>query len=147
MSSNADCGEPRSPAEARQTETQEKARERFLDALATGVSVAKAALAGGVSRATVYRWREADEAFAQLWDDAYEAGTDALEDEARRRAVEGTQKPVFYKGEVVGHVREYSDTLLAMQLNARRPEKYRTNHKVEMTGGVKITIAPDDAEL
>lgn len=133
--------------EARQSETQEKAREAFLDKLREGASVTAAAQCAGIGRATAYRWAKEDEAFAADWQDAYESGTDALEDEARRRAYEGIDKPIYYKGERVDTIKEYSDTLLAMQLNARRPEKYRTNHKVEHTGGVKITIAPDDAEL
>lgn len=136
-----------SPAEARQTETQEKAREAFIIALRGGATVSGAAVRAGFSRATAYRWRGEDEAFAAAWDDAYETGTDAIEQEAIRRATQGVNKPVYYKGKVVGHVVEYSDTLLMQQLNARRPEKYRTNHKVEHSGGVKITISPDDAEL
>ncbi len=125
----------------------EKEREKFLDALREGRSVAAAAQAADISRRTPYRWRQEDEEFAAAWDDAFDAGTDLMEDEAKRRAIEGVDKPVFYKGQRCGQIREYSDTLLMQQLNARRPEKYRTNHKVEHTGGVKITISPDDANL
>jgi hypothetical protein len=32
---------------------------------------------------------------------------DAIEAEMRRRAIEGVQKPVFYKGEVCGYMTEY----------------------------------------
>jgi hypothetical protein len=141
------------PSDENETDaTREKEREAFLVALRGSAdqppaSVTCAAEIAGRSRATFYRWREEDEAFAAAWDDALESGTDRLEKEAIRRAVEGVNKPVFYKGKVVGHITEYSDTMLAMQLNARRPEKYRVNHKVEHTGGVKITIAPDDANL
>lgn len=148
-------------AEDRQNRTQEKEREAFLAALREGASVSAAAKKAGVGRSTVYEWRNADEDFAKSWDDAYETGTDALEDEAKRRATVGVQRVKFYKGapiyvpnpadpdgDPVPYVEhEYSDTLLMQQLNARRPEKYRTNHKVEHTGGVKITIAPDDADL
>lgn len=133
--------------ENRRERTQEKEREAFLSALREGASVSAAAKKAGVGRSTVYEWRNADDDFARAWDDAYETGTDAIEDEAKRRAVEGTDKPIFYKGAQVATVKEYSDTLLMQQLNARRPEKYRTNHKVEHTGGLKITIAPDDADL
>ena len=41
---------------------------------------------------------------------------DALEAEARRRAVEGVRKPVFYQGVICGWVGEYSDTLLIFLL-------------------------------
>lgn len=146
-----DANAPTSP-ELRQAETQEKAKELFLAALRGSdekppASISLAASRAGVSRATVYRWRDEDDDFAAAWTDAYESGTDRLEDEQTRRGYEGVQKPVFYKGQVVGHVQEFSDTNIAMQLNARRPEKYRTNHKVEHSGGVKIVIAPDDEAL
>lgn len=133
-------------------ETIRKEREAFLAALRGNetnppASVTCAAERCGRSRATVYRWKREDQEFSDAWDDALEAGTDRLEAEAIRRGFEGIEKPVFYKGNIVGHIREYSDTMLAMQLNARRPEKYRVNHKHVHSGGVSITIAPDDAEL
>lgn len=146
------------PAESRQAETQKKAQERFLEGLRGGKSVSGAAKYAGASRASVYRWREDDTEFAAAWDDAYNTGTDVLEEEATRRATIGVPRMKFYKGQPImvtgtdGVERPYienemSDTLLMQQLNARRPEKYRTNHKVEHTGGMKIVIAPDDAEL
>ena len=141
------------PAEARQDETAQRARTAFLEALRKGASVAGAAAHAGVGRATVYRWAKDDEAFAAEWDDAYETGTDVLEEEAIRRGAQGVERFVVSKGMVVMHEgaplkeRHYSDTLLSQQLAARRPAKYRTNHKVEHTGGVKLTIAPDDDAL
>lgn len=146
------------PAEARQLETQKNQQELFLTALRGGKSVSGSAKHAGVGRASVYRWRNEDDAFAAAWDDAYETGTDAIEEEAVRRATVGSPRMKFYKGKPImvtgadGLERPYienevSDTLIMQQLNARRPEKYRTNHKVEHSGGVKITIAPDDADL
>lgn len=101
------------------------AREKqFLEALARGLSVGGAAAEAGVCIQTPYRWREVDRDFAARWHAAYEAGTDRLEDEALRRAVEGFDQPVYYRGEKVGDIIKYSDGLLKFQLNARRPEKY-----------------------
>jgi hypothetical protein len=54
-----------------------------------------------------------------------EAGTDLIEQEAWRRAVDGYDRPVFQDGELVGLVRAYSDVLLMMLLRGRRPEAYR----------------------
>jgi hypothetical protein len=65
--------------------------------------------ASGVSRATAYRFRGHDRAFAEAWDDAIEEAVDMLELEAHRRAIEG------------------SDRLLMFVLRALRPEKYREN--------------------
>lgn len=107
------------------------AEAAFLEALAKGYSVSAAASGAGFSRATVYQRRKDNASFAERWDDAYEAGSDVLEDEARRRAVEGTDRPVYQNGKLVGHVREYSDVMLVLMLKARRPEKYRDNAKIE----------------
>lgn len=71
----------------------------FLEALtATGV-VASACRAAGVATATVYARRRTDADFAAAWDQALEDATDALEQEARRRAVEGIEEPIVHKGE------------------------------------------------
>jgi hypothetical protein len=102
-----------------------KRREAFLSALETSVSVGAAAASCGVSRAGAYRWRERSAQFARQWDDAVAGGADLPEDEARRRALEGTARPVFYKGVQVGDVRHYSDRLLMVLLQARRPQVYR----------------------
>ena len=57
-----------------------------------------------------------------------------LEDEAIRRAREGVDEPVFYKGEHCGNVRRYSDTLLIFMLKARKPDVYRKRASIEHTG-------------
>lgn len=110
-----------------------KKKEKFLKALAEGHSISAAAKEAKIERRTVYNWRESDADFAADWDAAIEAGTDALEDEARRRAHDGTLKPVFYQGEEVGAVREYSDTLLIVLLKARRPQKYKERFDVNLS--------------
>jgi hypothetical protein len=47
-----------------------------------------------VARQRLYERRDADERFAAEWRVAEQQGTDALEDEARRRAVDGWEEPV-----------------------------------------------------
>ena len=108
-------------------------RKLFLSALReTGGNVTKACEVANISRVAAYEWRVADSTFALDWESAIEEGTDELEQEARRRAVEGVKKPVFYKGEKIGFVNEYSDTLLIFLLKARRPERYRERFDVEI---------------
>lgn len=68
--------------------TPEKERA-FLEALGQGLSVTGACEMAGVGRGRVYEWRRDDPAFAGAWDEAIEAGTDYLEDEAKRRAAGG----------------------------------------------------------
>jgi hypothetical protein len=123
-------------------------RERFLALLAETGYVDQASKAAGFPRRqTVYEWREADPDFAQAWDDALEAYTQALEAEADRRGMRGVPEPVYWRGEQVGTVQKYSDVLLMFRLNGMRPEKYRQRH--EHTGkdgqpinvSVKVTLA------
>lgn len=119
----------------------------FLQTLEETASVTKACEVSGLPRRTAYNWRGADEQFAKDWDAAVERGTDALEDEAVRRAREGTLRPVFYEGKVCGHVREFSDTLLIFMLKARRPEKYRERSEVKHTGGMTVNMRQQLANL
>jgi hypothetical protein len=121
-----------------------------LETLAETGNVRLACKTADVSRATAYVHYHSNPSFADRWDDALEDSADLMEQEARRRAVQGTQKPVIYKGELAGNwvddngnivspenpearlipltVREYSDTLLMFMLKGARPEKYRDNY-------------------
>lgn len=55
-------------------------RDAFLAALASGISVADAALVAGVARRTVYKHRQFDAAFAEAWECALEVSVEQLED-------------------------------------------------------------------
>ena len=109
-------------------------RARFLVALETTGVVRVAAEASGVSRATLYRWREEDPEFATSWDRAIDSAADALEAEARRRGVEGWDEPVFHQGVQVATIRRYSDRMLELLLKAHRPKLFRDSAKVELSG-------------
>lgn len=115
-------------------EMNANAMRTFVEHLADGGTVTKSAAAAGICRQTAYNWRDTDKEFSEAWDDAIEAGTQEMEAEAIRRAVKGTQKPVFHQGQVCGHVNEYSDTLLIFMLKARRPKVYRERVSTEVTG-------------
>lgn len=107
----------------------------FCAALATsGGNVSRACEAVDISRMTAYNWREENPEFAAAWDRAKAIGLDALEDEATRRAFEGTDKPVFHQGMECGTIREYSDTLAIFLLKGGKPEKYRERVSQELTG-------------
>lgn len=104
----------------------QKQKEIFLEQLARTGNVTSAARMAGWKYPTVAeQFREIDPDFAFAWADAKRRANDALEMEARRRAVEGVQEPVFHKGEIVGSVTKYSDKLLEVILKAEMPEKYR----------------------
>lgn len=108
----------------------------FLEAFAKTGIISKAAEIVGVSRMTVWRRRSSSEAFAKAFEDAQEQAADTLEAEAWRRAHDGVDEPQFYKGDVCGHVRKYSDNLMMFMLKGMRPEKYRE----------RFTLAPADLD-
>jgi hypothetical protein len=105
-------------------------RERFLQTLADTGSVTAAIADAGTSRTRVYELRKTDPAFASAWREAEEMATDRLEDEARRRAIEGVPEPLVSAGKLVRDddgqpitVRRYSDHLLMALLKAHRPSR------------------------
>jgi hypothetical protein len=109
-------------------------KQRFLDQLATGATVRNAA-GDESTRRRLYELRHTDADFAAAWRTAEDEGTDLLEEEAQRRAVEGVPRETFDKdGNLIRRETVYSDTLLILLLKARRPEKYRDNAKVEHAG-------------
>lgn len=127
------------PAAVAQQVTSKK-REIFLEALKYTCNVTKAAHAAGVSRREFYRIKEEDPEFAEAWQKALEVGSEALEDELMRRAKEGVLKPVFHKGEICGHVREYSDTLGIFLLKGAKPDKYADRKQVSGPDGGAIPV-------
>ena len=115
--------------------TQKKVRRSwkplFLDTLRGTGNVQLAALNADVARQVAYRARDSSATFRADWDEALEEARDLLEAEARRRAAIGVDEPVFYKGEIVGHIRKYSDNLLMFLLKAHWPEKFRENVSID----------------
>lgn len=87
----------------------------FLALLRQGRTVEGAARNVGIHRSTLYRFRDRNEEFRRAWDEVWEAGIEALEDELRRRGFEGVEKPVFHSGVVVGTVREFGTTAAICQ--------------------------------
>lgn len=137
------------PAASAQQRLTLRRREKFLARLREGFSILAACEASGLNRRVAYRHRETDPEFASAWDEALEEGTDRLEDEARRRAVDGVEKVVVSAGAIVEildpetgcksplMVTTYSDRLLVKLLEARRPAKFRS--------GVQVNMEADDA--
>ena len=141
----------------------------FLAALREMPVIAHAAKAVGVDRSTAWRARQADEAFAEAWDDAMEEGIDRAEQEAFRRAVVGFEEPVIDKGRLAYRyerfvneegmeqyrllldengqpipltTRKHSDALLAMYLKGRRKKVYAD--RTELTGADGGPVAQVD---
>lgn len=119
----------------------------FLAVYAEVASITEAAKAAGIDRSTHYAWLEKDAKYKRSFAGAQEQACDVLEREARRRAAEGVNEPVIYKGELMGvwvngdgetvsegtegailiplTVKKYSDTLLIFLLKGALPDKYK----------------------
>ncbi len=134
------------PPEVRKL-TQERGvskKAAFLSVFAETGNVTKSAAAVGISRDLHYRWLKEDVDYAAAFAAAELVVTELLEEEAIRRAYNGTEKPVFFQGVPCGFVQEYSDGLLMFLLQARNPKKYRQNAKVEHVGLNDGPIQLDD---
>lgn len=95
-----------------------------------------------LSRQQIKRWVDADPEFAAEYQAAHEDAADALEAEARRRAVEGVKKVVLYRGKAVKikpdgkkkaetvYETKHSDGLMAVLLRAKKPDEF--GEKVEV---------------
>lgn len=115
----------------------------FLAALSRYGNVTRAAEMAGLDRAALYSKRKGDAAFSRAWEEAEALGSAALEDEARRRAYEGWEEPVWHKGSNCGSVRKFSDTLLIVLLKAHMPDKYRENIKIDL-GSRIAAMSPEE---
>ena len=89
--------------------------------------------------------RNRDPQFATDWAGAVEQANAALEREAWRRAVEGTPRGVFQKGErVMDHdgqpatEQQYSDRLLEVLLRSRLADRYGDKKQIEVRGRVDV---------
>ena len=100
------------------------ALESFCLHLGRTGSVTYAAARAGLDRRMLYRLKAEDEAFAARWDEALQLGVERLQDDAMKRALDGTERPVWRGGRQVGSVRQYDNRLLQFLLRAHRPETY-----------------------
>lgn len=123
----------------------------FLEAYAKTATITHAATIAGIDPTRHYEWLEQDTSYADRFKDAKAKATDALEKEARRRAIEGVEEPVgWYQGQPGGYVMRYSDTLLIFLLKGANPRKYRENFSHEITGAegrpIVVSVRLVDAE-
>lgn len=111
--------------------THEERVDEFIRLLSEGVRVRAASAAVSISFATFYRMRNADPAFAKRWEDAQRVTVQRLEDEAYRRAMNG------------------SDKLMEIMLKAHDPERYRERSEVRHAGGLSLQVVtgiPDSVD-
>ncbi len=97
----------------------------------------------GVSLDFVANWIKDDREAASKIEEAQRVGYMGLESAAIQRGVHGVDKAVYYKGEVVGSEKVYSDALLSKLLEARVPA-YKKGEQSQNTfnGPTQINIMP-----
>lgn len=98
----------------------EKWKILFLNAFRESGIISQALMVAGISRGQLRTALDKDAEFLEAFHDAKADAVDSLETEAVRRAKDG------------------SDQLLMFLLKSHRPEVYRENHKVEVSGHFEV---------
>lgn len=97
----------------------------------------------GVSPMFILRWQKEDPEASDKLREAQQVGWLGLESEARRRAVDGINKNVYYKGLKVDSETVYSDGLLGKLLEARVPAyKKGEGAQAVFNGPTQINMMP-----
>lgn len=125
-------------------EIEHPKKRAFLAAYEECGTISRACKSAQVSRTNVYNWLADDAEFAEAFEHAKLCFAETLEDEAKRRAVDGIEIPLCNKnGEVVGYKHVYSDTLLIFLLNGALPDKYAQRNKNENhnSGAVNVNVS------
>lgn len=108
-------------------------RRKFLQYYSNCGSIAHAGQAAGICYNTHFNWVEKVDGYSERFKQAKALYQDRLEHEATRRAVNGIDKGIWYRGRRVGAEKQYSDLLLLAQLKANIPEKYKDRTEVTHT--------------
>lgn len=112
---------------ARKPKLTARKKDKFCQILMQTGNISKSAVAVDLSRTAIYKARDACKVFARQWDDAFETFLDNREQECARRAFDGVDEPIYYKGDVCGHVKKFSDILSMFYLKAYR-DKFKERH-------------------
>lgn len=140
-----------------------KARKRriFLACIADGGAIVTACAASGLSRQTVYDWRDNDVEFSRAFMDAREEAVEKLEAAAYQRARDGVSEPVVQLGKIVMDpataedeggpkplmVTKYPENMAMFMLKSMRPDVYREKPPEKHDTTVIMQIMPDDEKL
>jgi hypothetical protein len=154
---------PKSPAKSKQ-DLENAKQASFLAAYArSGANIVRAAKASKIHRDSHYEWMKSDPTYPDRFEVAHKEGIDYLEACVTQSAMEGWEEPVVYQGQLTYEPKRnkdgsfkkneegdilYSDKPLTIRkrndvaafflLKAHRPDKYRENSTVELTGSIEI---------
>ena len=114
--------------------------EPFLSELAKHGLLHKAAAHVGTTLGQVKKLMAENIEFETAVEEACEAATDLLEEAARERALNGVVKGVYYKGDLVDTEVQYSDSLMALFLKAKRKSQFGDKTEISGPGGKALTV-------
>lgn len=126
-------------------------KKKYLENYLATANRTFAAEAAGVSYWTHYAWLKNDPEYKKAFEAAKEIIVDRAEDEAWRRGMKGIDKPIYYKGQRVDVIKEYSDILLMFMMKGERPDKYNEKvvqqHIGDQGGPIRLAfVDPEEAE-
>jgi hypothetical protein len=92
--------------------------------------------AARVSYNTVRAHERNDPEFAAQLKEAEEEGAQLLHDVCFKAALEGNLEPIFFQGQIVGHIRKYDSRMQIEMLRAHMPKTFQTpGTKVQFNTG------------
>lgn len=101
----------------------------FITQLQKVPNITLAARTANVSRDTAYKYRESNEAFQKLWDEALEGHSDEVEGSLYDVAVNGHERVLYGKDGEVKSVEKHRDVnAMKFWLSGNRPKTYRETH-------------------
>ena len=129
----------------------------FIAAYQLTGSVRSAAADVKIDRSIFFRWFDKDSGFRTAFEEAQTKAGYELESEAVRRATEGVQRKIYFRGKPIKTRRsrsaravtevEYSDGLLALLLKRFLPDKYRERSDVNVSGSITLAERLKEARL
>jgi hypothetical protein len=113
-------------------------RPRLLKALAMSCRLTLALKAARVCYNTLRAHQRNDSEFAAQLKEAEEEGAQLLHDVCFKAALEGNLEPVYWQGEIVGHIRKYDSRMQIEMLRAHMPKVFKTpGSKVAISTGTQ----------
>lgn len=122
----------------------EKVLANILNHVVNYGIIAHACISQGVSYRQFGDLCKAFPALQALKDEAKDLYRDKVSRAVHNRAIDGWLEPVFYKGELIGYIRKFSDRMLELQAKRYIPE-YRDKAAVDLSvaGGVLVVNSGD----
>jgi hypothetical protein len=124
-------------------------RVRWLCAYAMSASKVMACRAARVGHSTVDYHLKNDVDFSRQADEAKEQAIDLLHMRCMQRCIEGDIEPVYWQGEVVGHIRKFDSRLQIEMLRAHMPDRFKTPGQavVNVDTGDKILVMDEATRM